>query len=403
MRHISNSKETYSDLLTFTQSQQRKQKKKRGNMEIHVKTSDFLKAIQTVEGVVNTKLIKSVLSNLKIEASDSKVFLSSTDMELSLRTSILSNVVKPGSTSLPARQLASIFKTIHFPDSKISVVSDPDNPLTLITDAEGKVETVFQINGMNPEEIKTIGEIPEEDITNITTIILKDMIRKTYYAVATDEVRFVFNGLYFRSQGNLLTVVGTDGRRLARINRSFPSALPFSEGIIIPHKTIREMMKVLEEADLGKTGKIDGQFYIQIGNTEILSKLIEGSFPDYEQVIPKDVKYKTKVNKEEFSIILKQALISAEEPSKQIRFHFQPGKLTVFASNPGTIQFESTMRIDYSGEDLTIAFKGDYIADCIKSIDDLELEIQFSNSTTPVLFKDPSDTDYVAVIMPMKI
>lgn len=372
-------------------------------MLFHIKTSDFLKAINSVEGVINSKQIKSILSNVKIEGRDDRLSLSATDMEISIRTSIPADVKTSGETSLPAKQLSSIFKTIHFPDAKIEVVMDSDNPTTIITDADMKIDSKFVINGMDPEEIKTIGTINEKDTVDIPCILLKEMIRKTYYAVAQEETRFVFNGLFFKYEEGNLTVVGTDGRRLAKIVRQIPKPIDLGTGVIIPHKTIRESQKVLDQADSGKIGLVDGQFYFHVGSSELLSKLIEGNFPDYEQVIPKNNSYSVRVNKDELGIVLKQALISAEEPSKQVRLEFKNNQLHITSSNPGSMQFENTMPIDFSGEETIIAFKGDYLAETIKVIDDPEIEIHFTNSNLPVLFKDPSDINYLSVIMPMKV
>ncbi|NCN10459.1 MAG: DNA polymerase III subunit beta [Leptospira sp.] len=372
-------------------------------MKFSVKTSDFLKAIHSIEGVISTKQIKSILSNVKIETLEDSIALSATDLEISLRTSLAANIVKPGSTSIPVKTLSGAFKTINFSDAMLELIEEEDSSQTFITDADDKngYKTGFQC--LDPEEIKTIGKVDTSNIVDFPSVLLKEMIRKTYHAVAQEETRFVFNGLYFKSNDTELTVVGTDGRRLAKISRKFPQKLPFATGIIIPHKTIRESQKLLDLAENAKVGISESQFYINIGQAELLSKLIDGTFPDYEQVIPKNSSYSIRINKEEFLIMLRQALISAEEPSRQIRITFKKDELHISASNPGSVQFENHMPIQYSGEETTIAFKGDYLSDTIKTIDDPEVEINFTNSNVPVLFKDPSDADYVAVIMPMKL
>jgi DNA polymerase-3 subunit beta len=372
-------------------------------MKFVVKSSEFLKAMNSVEGVISTKQIKSVLSNVKIEAENEQISLSSTDMEISVRTTIPATIHSPGVTSLPAKQLSGLFKTINFPDAQLEVTEDSENPLTVITDADKKVDSKFQINGLDPEEIRTIGKVDESKLAEFPCMVFREMIRKTYHAVSQEETRFVFNGLFLKCQGSELVMVGTDGRRLAKVTRKLPSSLDLGNGIIVPHKTIRESQKLLDQAEIGRLGLSESQFYLKVANSELLSKLIDGNYPDYEQVIPKNSSYSVRVNKEEFSIVLRQALISAEEPSKQIRLNFRPSQLHITSSNPGSIQFENNMSIDYSGEDLTIAFKGEYLADTIKSIDDPEIEISFTNSNLPVLFKDPSDSDYIAVIMPMKL
>lgn len=372
-------------------------------MKFSVKTSEFLKAMQSIEGVINTKQIKAILSNVKLETLTDSIALSATDMEISLRTSVSANVHAKGSTSIPAKNLANAFKTINFPESLLELVEEEESLQTFVTDADGKVGYKTSFLCMNSDEIKTIGNVDTSKVIDFPSLLLKEMIRKTSYAVAQEETRFVFNGLYFKSNGSELTVVGTDGRRLAKVVRKFPMELPFSTGIIVPHKTIRETQKLLDLSENGKFGISESQFYLNIGNAELLSKLIDGSYPDYEQVIPKNSSYTLRFNKEEFSVMLKQALTSAEEPSRQIRVNIKQGQMQISSSNPGAMQFENNMAIQYTGEDTVIAFKGDYLAETIKSIDDPEVEINFTNSNVPVLFKDPSDADYVAVIMPMKI
>jgi DNA polymerase-3 subunit beta len=372
-------------------------------MKFSVKTSEFLKAMHSIEGVINTKQIKSILSNVKLETLTDSIALSATDMEISLRTSVNAVIHSKGSTSIPAKNLSNAFKTINFPETLLELVEVDDSSQTFVTDADGKVGYKSSFLCLDPEEIKTIGNVDTSKVVEFPSLLLKEMIRKTYHAVAQEETRYVFNGLFFKSNGSELTVVGTDGRRLAKAVRKFPIELPFATGMIIPHKTIRETQKLLDLSENGKFGISESQFYLNIGNAELLSKLIDGSYPDYEQVIPKNSSYTLRINKEEFLVMLKQALTSAEEPSRQIRVHIKKGQLEISSSNPGAMQFENHMAIQYSGEDTVIAFKGDYLAETIKTIDDPEVEINFTNSNVPVLFKDPSDADYVAVIMPMKI
>lgn len=374
-------------------------------MDIQVKTSEFLKAIQTVEGVITTRQIKSILHNIRITVSDSKVYLFATDMEISLRTNIDCDVIKPGDTTLPAKQLSSIFKSIQFSDSRITIKESSDNITAEITDATNVNKTKFQIIGQSPEEMSSIDFKVGDNYPSIPTDVFNEMIKKSFFAVAMEETRFIFNGLFLKSIGDNFIAVGTDGRRLAKIIRKTPTQLKIGEekGIIVPHKTIREISKIIPQDDFAKIAHIQDQFYLKVGNTELMSKLIEGNYPDYDQVIPKNTKHSVLMDKDNFNIVLKQALISAEEPARQIRLHFQKNLLTVTSTNPGTMQYENSIPIEYNDEELIIAFRGDYLVDCLKAIEDPNFEIQFSSPNQPVVIKDPSDVDFVAVVMPMKI
>ncbi len=372
-------------------------------MKFTVHTQEFLKAIQAVEGVIVHREVKSALSNIKMEINNQTVAVSATDMEIAIKTSIPANIGEGGVSYLPAKQLSNIFKNLNFESALLTRNTNSDSSETVITDANGKVDTNFKINGMDSDEIKTIPPINESKTIEFPCQTMRDMFRKTSYAMAVEETRFVFNGLFLKPNGNDLEVVGTDGRRLSKIIRKFPHEFPFKNGVIIPHKAIKEMIKMMDGKESARIGFIDEQLYASSGNVELLFKLIEGTFPDYEQVIPKQNSHSVRLVRSDLQMYLKQALISAEEPSKQIRFTFSKNSLNISSSNPGTMQYNHNAPIEYDGETVAIAFKGDYLSDVVKSVDDPEIILEFSTSNSPVLFKDPSDSDFVSVIMPMKL
>lgn len=373
-------------------------------MKFHVKTSEFQKAISSIEGVITAREVKSALSNIKIEAEEEKIFLSATDLEISLKTSIPAKVLSSGIGSIPAKQLSSTMKSINFPETSLEVKPDDEGAVrTLITDAQDKIDFKMYINGVDSEEVKTIGKIEDEHKKEIPCFTLAHMIKKTSYSVALEDTRYVFNGLFLSSTPDKIILVGTDGRRLAKIERDVVNDLPFEKGVIIPHKAIREILKIIENNDSGKMGYIDNQVYLGVKDAELLCKLIDGNYPDYEAVIPKETKYAVRVNKDNFIIVLKQAMIAAEEPSKQIRLGFSNGHLNISSSTPGTTEVSINIPLEYDGEEMTIAFKGDYLSDVVKSVDDADIDIRFNNPNSPVLFKDPSDEKYLSVIMPMKL
>jgi DNA polymerase-3 subunit beta len=373
-------------------------------MKFSVKTHDFQKAISSVEGIISVREIKSVLSNIKIEVEDDKVSLSATDLEISIRATIQAKTISNGTSSIPAKQLSSTMKTINFLETSLETVSnDEGSSRTLITDAENKVDFKMFINGIESEEIKTIAKVSQDQIVEFPCSTLSGMIRKTSYSVALEDTRFVFNGLYIISSENTLIVVGTDGRRLAKVERTIPNKFPFQKGVIIPHKAIREIVKMLETNETGNIGFIDNQIYLATKDMELQCKLIDGNYPDYEAVIPKETKNRIRIAKDTFQIALRQALIAAEEPTRQLRVGLTKNNLNLSSNNPGATEVSINIPIEYEGEDTMIAFKGDYVVDVVKSIEDHEIIIEFNNSNAPVLFRDPSDANYVSVIMPMKL
>lgn len=373
-------------------------------MKFHVKTTDFQKAISAVEGVVTVREVKSALSNIKIEAEDSKVFLSATDLEISIKTSIQAKTLIMGTGAIPAKQLSSVVKTIDFTDTSLESHKDGEGgDRTILTDAEGKKTFKMVINGIDSDDIQTIPKIDTNEIFDIPCTTFSEMIKKTSYSVAQEDTRFVFNGLYVVTNETKIIIVGTDGRRLTKVEREINNHLPFEKGVIIPHKAIKEILRIIDSNDSGSVALVNNQIYVKVKDVELLCKLIDGNYPDYEAVIPKDSTNQVKIPKDKFSVVLRQALIAAEEPSKQVKLEFSQNNLTLSSATPGTTEANISLPIEYDGSEIMIAFKGEYLSDIVKSIQDSEIVVEFNSSSAPVIFKDPSDPQYIAVVMPMKI
>jgi DNA polymerase-3 subunit beta len=373
-------------------------------MKFHVITSDFQKAISSVEGIISIREIKSALSNIKIETTEDKILLSATDLEISIRTSVPAKILSEGKGSVPAKQLSNILRLVNFPETSVEIVGDSEGTeQTLIKDAQEKIDFKMTINGISSDELKTIDKVNNDIKKEIPCFTLANMIKKTYSFIAVEDTRYVFNGLFLKTTPEKIIVAGTDGRRLAKIEREIQNDLPFEKGVIIPHKAIREILKLIETHDSGKMSLLDNQIYLEVNGSELLCKLIDGNYPDYEAVIPKETKYVVRLNKENFNVVLKQALIAAQEPNKQIRFGFSKGNLNINSSTPGTTEVSINIPVEYEGEDLLIALKGEYLTDLLKSIDDTDFDMRFSSPNAPVIFKDPSDEKFISVMMPMKL
>jgi DNA polymerase III subunit beta len=374
-------------------------------MKFNVKTNDFQKAIASVEGVISVREIKSILSNLKIEAKDDNVSISATDLEISIKTSIPATVHSEGVGLIPAKQISTILKAINFSETSVDLSENESegNAKTTIRDADGKVDFKMVINGISSEDVKSLTKIKDIETVDFTCHTLGNMIKKTYHSVAVDDTRFVFNGLFLKSINNKLVIAGTDGRRLSKVEREFETTLSFDNGVIIPHKAIKEMLKIIEHNETAAIGLIDNQIYLKTKDMELLCKLIDGNYPDYEAVIPKENRYKIIILKDNFFVSLKQALIAAEEPSRQVKLKFFNNNLNIHSSTPGTTEADINIPIAFDGEETTIAFKGDYLIDLVKTIEGSEIIIEFNNANAPVIFRDPEDFQYVAVVMPMKL
>lgn len=372
-------------------------------MKFKVKTNDFLKSMKAVDGVISSRELKSALSNIKIETKNNKLFLSSTDLEISIKTSLDADIIEEGSTSLPAKKLNEIFRCINFQNVFLESDKNMDSQTITITDADKKNIYKNRINVYEGDEIKIFSSTNDHNSVSFPCFTIKEMIRKTSYSVAQEDSRFVFNGLFMKSDNNKLSFIGTDGRRLAKIDRTVSEKIPFEKGVIVPHKAVKEILKMIDSSETGKIGFFENQIYLAIGETELLCKTIDGNFPDYEQVIPKNTNHSVRINKEKFQIVLQQAIVAAEEPTRQLRLEFDKDLLMLYSSSAGTTDSDVGIDIDYKGEKTTIGFKGDYLVDIIRALDDTDIILEFSNPNSPVIFKDPSDGDFIAIIMPMKL
>ncbi|MCP5482260.1 MAG: DNA polymerase III subunit beta [Spirochaetales bacterium] len=371
-------------------------------MKFQVDRQSFHKAINTVESIIPAREIRSIISNILIEAEGNRITLTATDLEIGIKTSIEVEPGRAGSLTLPAKKLSQAVR--EFRGSTISFEADDSNHIVL-QDASGKSRARIMLMGTPSDEYPVIPTLPESNYTKIPVAVCQEMIRKTSYAMAEEDARYVFNGLYIKNDGKTVTFVSTDGRRLSRIKREFPEKLPLSGGVIIPNKAVRELQKLLDSDQEGKLAfeERDRRVYLRIGAVDLISKLIDGQFPDYEQVIPAKVSHEVAVERQTIENSLRQVSVMAAEPSRQVRLTFASDGLSIAAQTPDIGEAQDTFEIDYSGEEVTIAFNSNYLMDVIKVVSSQDLRVGFSSGSAPAIVKDPEDMDFIAVIMPMKL
>ncbi|MCB1173584.1 MAG: DNA polymerase III subunit beta [Leptospiraceae bacterium] len=371
-------------------------------MKFEVNQNDFFKSIAITESIISTREIRSIISSIHLEAKDDILTLTSTDLEIGIKTRLAARVLEPGSIALPAKKLSQSIR--EFRAEKI-LFSITDDTKVSLTDAEGTSKAHITLVGTSSSEYPPLPTMNEKEFTAVPPELLIEMIRKTIYSVATEDQRFVFNGLFIKNIGNKVDFVATDGRRLSLIQRDFPSELPFQAGIIVPNKAIRELQKLLEASLKTKVGynAAEKQIHFRIGQIDFISKLLDGQYPDYNMVIPKTLEHSVTIDKAYLESCLKQVSVMATEPSKQVKLSFQKDALTISASTPDIGEADDQLDIDYDGDEVLTSFNANYILDIIKVIRDEKLAFAFSNSGSPAVIKDQGDPEFTAVIMPMKV
>ena len=374
-------------------------------MKIKINTTEFKKSISKVDSIITSRELHSIYSTLHIKTGEDEIFITSTDLQITIKNTVEADVIEEGSVCIPSKQLSSIINNLNFENILLEVKQseEEDSYVIYIKDADGKYKYISQINGMEPEDIATIPDYKLEQLEKFDSDIFKDMLDKVFYAVAKDDSRHIFNGLLLEVKDKKLIFVGTNGRRLCKVSRDFISNTEFGQNLIIPHKAISEFRKIMNDFGTGYFGIIEDQLLIKAGDIELLCKLIEGRFPDYEDVIPTSNNKTALVPKLELQLALKQATSTAEEPTKQIIFTFSKNNLNVYSISPGVSETSIDIDLAYEKDESKLAFKSEYLTDVFRCIQDDFIKVEFTDSVTPVVFLDNSDSDFIAVVAPMKI
>lgn len=360
----------------------------------------FHKAIAVVETIIPAREIRSVISNILIEAKDNRISLTATDLDLAIRTSIAAEIETEGIIAIPAKKLSQSVR--EFRGSIIDISVAEDKKIQII-DGSGNSNTKIQLMGNPADEFPALPVSADAKFTSLPAAVISEMIRKTIYSIAEEEPRYIFKGLYLEGNSDKTTMVGTDGRRLARIHRDFGQT-PFSDGVILPAKGVKELIKHLDSEDIELAlDQKERRIHFRTGSVDLICKLIDGQFPDYRQVIPKKVDYRVEINRQGLESALRQVSIMAAEPSRQVIFHFTPGTLTISAQTPDVGDAEDSIEVDYQGEEIKVAFNSYYILDVLRVLDTEIVVLGFSSPAAPAIIEDQKDPDFVSVVMPMKL
>ena len=373
-------------------------------MKVKVEKGCILKGIQAVQNAVSPKSTLPALSNLLLDTQKNRLNLFCTDLELGINTNIPAEVIRPGSISIPVKKIGDIIKEL--PEEEITFEVSKNQ-----MEVECK-KSFFRIFGLPKEEFPKIPSFKEEKNFSIPRESLKAIIKKTHFAVSSNETRYVLNGLFFKVDKGNLVVVGTDGRRLACISTKLKEPKGTSFSFIVPIKAINELLSVLGDEEGGvniKVGENQVSFEIpsssDLGEITLSSRLIEGKFPNYEQVIPKSTEKKIKISREEMLTATRRAAILTSEKANSVRLNFSPQKgLVISANTPEVGESKEELALSYKGEELNIAFNPHFLIDVFKNMETEEIIFGLTNSLNPgVIQPGEKSESYICVIMPMRL
>ncbi len=373
-------------------------------MKVICGKEELMRGIQTVSPVASSKSTLPVLSNFLFETEENKIKLSSTDLEIAVKCHIKGEILEEGGITIPAKRFADIIKELSS-DDDIEIKSDETNQINI---KSGKSK--FTLMGISKTEYPVIPEFPKENNFTVKKDIFASMLKKTVFAVSKDSQRYVLNGVYFIVEEGSLKMVATDGRRLAYVT---------TEGIdpkikgkaIIPTKAISDMLRLISadnKTEDIKFGISENQCAVEIGDIVFLSTLIEGVFPNYEQVIPKKTESQIKLNvKDTLSAVKQMALLTGDrlssDRSSAVKFYFSPNTLRISASTAGLGSGEAEVEIEYKGEPSEINFNPNFIREVLQNIDEEFTTFSFTNALNPATLSPEKDKNYICVVMPMRV
>ena len=371
-------------------------------MKFKINRSNFFKTLSHLQGIVDKKNSLPILSNILIEAKNNQLILSSTDMDISIIEKIECSVSEDGSTTINSQILYDIVRKIN-DNTEIEIISNNGKLLTLRANGSR-----FSLACLPKEDYPIIDQDNSGLNININSKILFKLIDKTKFSISNEETRYFLNGLYFNitneNNKNIVTLVGTDGHRLAKFSHNVEGDIDQISGVIIPKKTIYELSKLLSEIDQDVSISISSNKIIfRIRKIIFISKLIDGSFPDYKRVIPEHNNNILKINRETLLSAVDRVSTIANEKSPVIKFKLLKNILNLNTINNERSTASEDLKINYDGDEIEIGFNSKYIMDIVNNLEDEEISINLKDNVSPITAVENSNSNLVYVLMPMRV
>jgi DNA polymerase-3 subunit beta len=370
-------------------------------MEITVSKFELLRELTATQGVVERKTTIPILSNYLLEAAGDKLSLTATDLDLSLRTSCNAKVKKEGACTIPARKLYDYVRLL--PDAEITIRLLENHWVSIRC---GRSNT--KMVGMARSNFPGLPVFPSAGVIRIAAAVLRSMIAKTGFAIASEESRYTLNGALMVLKPESITMVATDGHRLAHVERTGEKFEGVSGEMktLIPKKAMDELKSLLDsEAETIDFAKDESTLFFRVGPRLLTSRQLTGQFPNYEAVLPKDVSKSITLQGEELGAAIARVAQFADERSRAVRLRLEKGELKLSASSTETGESEDSIEIAYDGEPMAIGFNAQYLIDFIKATGsrEVKLELKDAQSAGQLRPAEGEDYKYRYIVMPMRI
>jgi len=374
-------------------------------MKFKIHRDHFATGLQRVLNVVGSRATMPILSNVLIQAEGNQLSLTTTNLDLGIRCCIKADVEQSGGITLPVRKLATIVRAL--PNAEIEVDASGGGQAKITSGG-----SLFRIMGISEEEFPPLPSFADQHIFNLQQDTLASMLKSVSYAQSKDENRHILNGVYFIFGENAMTLVATDGRRLALCGAELEVAEDNAGSLILPAKTVDELQRLLGQGDNVKITFSDRQVAFEIAidgdddaglvdSIYLVSKIVEGHYPNYKQVIPKETENRIKIERELLAECVQRAALVTSDKNNSVKLKLKDNLIEITGSSPEYGESHESMAISYEGAEVAVAFNPQFLLDPLKALAQDEVYFEFKDELSPGVFKTLDS--FLCVIMPLRL
>jgi len=363
-------------------------------MKLRVSRENLLKGLQIVYPAVPSRSTLPILSHLLIEAKKEGIQITGTDLELGISTLLPAEVAEEGAIAVPAKRFMDLVKEL--PNEALFITAKKNQQVS-IECGRGS----FKILGLPKEEFPKMPVSAGQDNIVIDQGVLQAMLSLTEFSVSKDESRYVLTGVLFTARKGWLRLVSTDGRRMAMVEREAKSAPVGESHRIVPEKAISELIRLLGDGPTVRIALKESQIAFELGSTVLISRLIEGKFPNYEQVIPAESPNKLMVSREELLLATRRIGLWSTQDSPSIRLDLKVDELVISKQTPEVGEAHEQVKVQYSGPEFSIGFNPSYLIDVLKVLSDGNVELELPGPDRPGVIR--TKDHYLYVVLPMQL
>jgi DNA polymerase-3 subunit beta len=368
-------------------------------MNLSIAKDQLLAGLQSVQNVVSTRTTLPILSNVLLRAEANRLELTATDLDVTITCSVEASVKKPGATTVPVKKVFGIARELATTEIDLEV---DDKHVTALRSGA----SFFKIRGLAAEEFPPLPKFKENKKIALPQEKVKSMLRKTSFAISSDESRYVLNGIFFSLKEHKLTMVATDGRRLALVDEEVDIAANSQGEFIVPAKAVNELNRLLTEQGTVEITFSENQAAFTLKDdkgkgTLIITKLIEGNYPNYRQVIPAETKERVALGREEFLHALRRAELMTSEKQNSVKLAFTKNNLAITANSPDVGEARESIAINYKGKDIAVAFNPGYVIEPLNALTTDEVYFELIDELSPGVLK--INGPFLYVVMPMRL